>query len=84
MEGAHGIEQVFKDSEMMFCAECGSKMTRHAEGWWPRCCNGRGYWYKEQPLGRDHWWKVLTKDGYSFYPTALWDASQKPVPPIME
>jgi hypothetical protein len=68
---------------MMYCAKCGSKMERNANGTWYACCNGVGYWWNEAPLLSDQWLGMPPSyKGFYFYRTGKWPNGLKPTNPI--
>ncbi len=71
---------------MMYCAECGSKMEKHAHGAWVICCNGWGYWWHQAPLATDRWFGVPEEyKGHWLYKTAKWPTTQAAtVPQLVE
>lgn len=68
----------------MFCAECGKRKTRTANGSWYACCNGNGYWYDGEPLPKDRWWPMVKHGAYYFFFNVKWPILQEPVPPNEE
>lgn len=66
---------------MMYCAECGSLMTKRNDGAWNSCCKNLGYWYTSAPLHSDGWMPIYSYKKYYFYPTVKWNNNVKPVPP---
>lgn len=77
----------------MYCAECGSKMSRHDHGAWVLCCNGYGYWWTSPPHQKDLWLGVPyayvdmsngNRRDFWFYKTVNWPFKQEPVPPKLD
>lgn len=81
---------------MMYCAECGSEMTRHDHGAWRVCCAGLGYWYVDSPTPKDQReygtpisckivrWASQRFLHLWFYPTVKWPKGQQPVIPSLD
>lgn len=54
----------------MLCHQCRKPMTRRADGAWPRCCDGLGYWIRTQALPMDRCGGE--RNGMTFCPSAGW------------
>jgi len=66
----------------MYCAECGHEMKQREDGAYPKCCEGRGYWFNQKPLPEDNQLPVQEYKGFYLYKNYLkWPRTLKPKAP---